>query len=397
MVKTTSLSPSPSPHALTPLMLLLVGFMLQIYNRNYIGVVDAAAAAAAAAAASAAGGGIDPLYATNITVYHVNQLDFPSAPINMNTASLRGDMYFDLRSRGLPLECGPWKNQSFWSRLDCVNAEVDTPADKLGITKLVLEVDSRFGTYSDCNVLNGTYFCTCDGNANCSAITPAHAPNGNAPLLCNMSSGCMWDERADTCQHYGCENITSEDYCHHTYHPCAWNSTTHSCHHAGPPLPSCNPHRVGRLDLSNVTWGAGHAHSTIDYWHLNTLLKMQGVWYDTPATAQCDETRPEKPCAWRVAQAVKRVRKNCSDAAIATAVTRAGQECFNANCNPMDRRNSSSQCYIECLYKTILGPNAGRAQIQPGDGMPIADLERAWDAPFANSDPAQGGCPNLLP
>jgi len=51
---------------------------------------------------------------------------------------------------GLALECGKWKNESFWSRIDCVNAEVVVDPANLAITKLVLEVDTRFG---DCALI----------------------------------------------------------------------------------------------------------------------------------------------------------------------------------------------------------------------------------------------------
>jgi hypothetical protein len=43
------------------------------------------ALAFAAAAAAAAAPRIDPAYAVNITVYHVNEHSFGAVPINMNT------------------------------------------------------------------------------------------------------------------------------------------------------------------------------------------------------------------------------------------------------------------------------------------------------------------------
>ena len=41
----------------------------------------------------------------NMTVYHVNPSVYGPVPINEDTADLLGDMYFDLRSVGLPIEC----------------------------------------------------------------------------------------------------------------------------------------------------------------------------------------------------------------------------------------------------------------------------------------------------
>ena len=136
---------------------------------------------------------IDPAHARNITIYHVNEKNYSAAPVNMNTvrmttypspsanalvpnsrrshsnlnpniqqsslkttqADVNGDLYFDLRSRGLPLECGPLVNTSFWSRLDCDNPEVADPS-RLAITKLVMEVDTRWGDYADCNIDTAT-------------------------------------------------------------------------------------------------------------------------------------------------------------------------------------------------------------------------------------------------
>ena len=245
-----------------------------------------------------------------------------------------------------------------------------------------------------------------------------------------MSSGCEWSDLADSCLVFNCLNLTSAAECQHSYHNCSWDGVTDKCTRAGPPPPACEPARVGRLNLSAVSWGAGHAHSVIDWWHLNTLQKMQGMWFDTPRTAYCDPRAPQDPCSWRVVAAVKKIQKNCSDASISAAVMGAGMcitrytsivaskldarhqldrwsfadtavfwsgtECFNA-CPTAERYNTTSECYIRCFYATVLGPHAGTGAIHPGDdGMPIDVLEAAWNQPFASEDRHQGGCPNLL-
>ena len=51
-------------------------------------------------------------------------------------------------------------------------------------------------------------------------------------------------------------------------------------------------------------------------------------------------------------------------------------------------------CRIECFESTVLGPNAGT----PGgaiEGMPVADLLKAWNAPFDSENPELSGCPAL--
>jgi hypothetical protein len=40
---------------------------------------------------------IDPAYARNITVYHVNPASEGPYPVNMNTADPAGDLYFDMQ------------------------------------------------------------------------------------------------------------------------------------------------------------------------------------------------------------------------------------------------------------------------------------------------------------
>ena len=91
----------------------------------------------------------------------------------MNTGDAEGDLYFDLRSVYTPLECAhpsPYtavrvKQLSRQPRRaalllltaplpvlqhDCDNIEVTAP--DLAITKLVLEVDSRWSDYGRCNI-----------------------------------------------------------------------------------------------------------------------------------------------------------------------------------------------------------------------------------------------------
>jgi hypothetical protein len=49
-----------------------------------------------------AGNAIDPNYALNLTVYHINQLKFTGLT-NMNSGDARGDLFFFLRSSSWPV------------------------------------------------------------------------------------------------------------------------------------------------------------------------------------------------------------------------------------------------------------------------------------------------------
>jgi len=57
-----------------------------------------------------------------VTVYHVNPLRSGVIPLDMNTADLHGEIFFDLRSAINPIECAPNETRGF--RADCENPEV---------------------------------------------------------------------------------------------------------------------------------------------------------------------------------------------------------------------------------------------------------------------------------
>jgi len=344
---------------------------------------------------------IDSKRALNITLYHVNERNYSVSPRNMNTADINGDIYFDLRTKGLPLECGALINTSFWSQLDCDNPEVAN-ASQLAITKLILEVDTNWGDYADCNVDPGTgvYTCACENvpNDDCGALTSAGAKT------CGDTNGCDWDHGDGRCESYGCSNITQKLECIQGYRKCAWDAAQDACADPPGPKPVCNKSLVGFLNLSNVDWGRSshYSMSKVDYWHGNTLAKTFGFWYSTWTEGEC---RPDDPkqhfCSWRLVAAEK-ISKMCSDASIDAAVIAGdahapwGARCFSG-CSVADRHNSSSACFIECFYNNVLGPH-GSSQLMnhtsPNFGMPLSELRVAWARPFLSV--AEGGCPPLL-
>ena len=282
-------------------------------------------------------------YAMNITVFHVNPSIYGVAPVNMNTADVLGDMYFDMRSKALPIECA---TNSSAAQRDCDNAEV--AATDLVITKLVLEIDSRVGAYGRCNICvngsdhHGNNSCT-DGVYDCDCGSYKPQPCGKA---------------------VGAENITA--------------------------------HMAGRhCEVGDVPWQC---------WHDAVATKTGGMWYSTFGAGYCGDgtSPPPAGCTWRVADFVKRVNKTCSDNAIynevekvdAAASTSCFKKCTDSGVGPT--RNTSSTCWITCFYDTALGPGAAVAGGQV-TGMPLSDLVAAWDLPFASSDPSKGGCAALAP
>lgn len=258
-------------------------------------------------------------HAVNITVYHVVSASQGVIPKNMDTSSLNGDIFFDLRSITLPVECG----SPYARAVDCENTEIASTDDV--ISKLVLEVDSRFGEYGKCNLCtNGTdvrsglacepgaYFCVCGPM--------------DAPYECTDMA-------------VGRENI-SESF---DMYLCSWDQ------------------------FFVEPWSC---------WSLNVWKKTGGIWYSTFASGMC----PGDNCTWRVVDVEKVVTKNCSDDRIFSSVEAVGVDCFGG-CGP---RNTSSPCWIGCFYQTVLGPNAmlptGQLDGYIDEGMPLADLADAWTA-----------------
>eukprot|EP01051_Picozoa_sp_SAG22_P022257 SAG22_NODE_5266_length_1050_cov_1.030494_1_plen_242_part_10 len=102
--------------------------------------------------------GIHPLHSKTISVFHVNPSRYGDAPVSMDTADARGVMVFSLKTAFIPYECAParpGRPRPMGAGLDCRDAE-EVDSD-LVVTKLTLQVDSRYGTYQMCKVcVDGT-------------------------------------------------------------------------------------------------------------------------------------------------------------------------------------------------------------------------------------------------
>ena len=220
-------------------------------------------------------------------------------------------------------------------------------AKGLVITKIVLTVDPAFGPYSSCNV----------------------CVNGTDP--------------------YGKEKCTDGVYtCSCSDKPCG--------------------QAVGQANISGAWVNQGCPTNAPDWkcWQGNVAKKIGGSWYSTLDSGYCgDGTRPPPPgCTWKVAELVKQVSKDCSDNTIYNVVEKVAsggqnrscfESCDDSGVGP-HRRNTSSPCWIECFYGTVLGPDADRHGGKLA-GMPLADLVAAWNLPFASDDTAIGGCPAIKP
>ena len=126
-----------------------------------------------------------------------------------------------------------------------------------------------------------------------------------------------------------------------------------------------------------------------DFWNYNAASRFgetgDGAWYSLVAA---HEQR-----FWRNATIVKTINKRCQSRTVDHLVQRAGAPCFAKCPQPT---NSSSLCWIQCFFDTVLGPGSNSTLKGPGKqqgALELAALTEAWTAGFASDDPKRGGCP----
>ena len=133
-------------------------------------------------------------------------------------------------------------------------------------------------------------------------------------------------------------------------------------------------------------------------WYVRLAGKLGGMWYSTTRAGMCSSSSSSSPpCSWRLIETVKRVTKACSDDSVYRYIEeRDGAGCFSACQKPSGggRRNTSDECWVRCLYVTVLGPASGD-QNPRARGLSRAEMLEAWGRPFASDDPVRGGCPAL--
>ena len=107
--------------------------------------------------------------ATNTTLYHINPLSYPAAPVNMDLGDIAGDLFFDISQVLNVFAC---YDKPAVPYIICDNKE--TVGKDLGVTKVVLAVSEQsYGPYATCNIcingtspLNASHSCT-DGEYVC--------------------------------------------------------------------------------------------------------------------------------------------------------------------------------------------------------------------------------------
>mmetsp|Transcript_33727 Transcript_33727/g.108979 ORF Transcript_33727/g.108979 Transcript_33727/m.108979 type:complete len:350 (-) Transcript_33727:348-1397(-) len=293
------------------------------------------------------------------TVYHANERSQGAIPLNMDTADLRGEMFFDLSSKARPLECRN-ANASSWLAMECQNPEEVAP--DLVISKLTLTVMQQpFGEYGKCNVCNATGF---------DPLSGLHCKPGS--YLC--SCGKFWVPKECNSQ-VAVGRIALGDMFQRRYITCSpaqWMEAPYRC------------------------WGPHVAGLTGGTWFSTTTAGWCGAPGADPAT-----------CSWR-ASVVKIVNKTCSDNNIYDAVETFDQHdadggrCFDMCRPPLDPihplkprpfvRNTTDACWIYCYFANLLG-DSGLLPNGNYSGIPLALLDEAFEKSFLPED--DGGCPSI--
>mmetsp|Transcript_114977 Transcript_114977/g.365337 ORF Transcript_114977/g.365337 Transcript_114977/m.365337 type:complete len:363 (-) Transcript_114977:335-1423(-) len=331
--------------------------------------------------AALAGAQIDPRYAMNMTVYHLHPEITGAMPIDMDTGDVEGDLFFYLDEFLLPLECA--NASKGMSGFDCNNPERVDP--NLVVSKVELEVDSRWTTYSACNLCNGT--------------DPfSRKPCEKGTYICDCFG--IWCNRGRV----GKENITQKFVPPVTTTKCT-ESMNRTCGSARRTIGGCSAcmarHSIELLfkdtckarDMLGYCVGGSHHHfgdfcsaDSEDWkcWRSNIPRKTGGFWYSTLKEGHCEANSVTGSCGWKI-RSTTSVRNTCLRDRLMTTVEGAAQDCFGT-CGP---RNSTSPCWIGCFFDTVLGPKARNSTEVAG--LPTDTLVSAFTRSFASQ--AQGGCP----
>lgn len=207
---------------------------------------------------------VDPRYAADLTVYHLNPLSAGAVPVNMDTGDELGDLNFFLPEFFLPLACADPDSRA---RFDCDNPERTDP--DLVVTRVKMSVDTRYARYALCNLCIGE-----------DPVT--HRPCKNGTYICDC-----------------------------------WSREDPS---------SCDSSRVGTEPASGY-YQCSSASREWDCWGANVGAKTGGKWYSTQAEGQCKSGASAGACSW-IVRTTDTVRKQCVSALIMDAVESKGPECF---------------------------------------------------------------------
>ena len=383
----------------------------------------------------------------NITVYRITPRNYTGLT-NFDSGSPGGDTFFGIYELQAPLVCT--NKQSSHYNLLCQNQPILQIPGFNVYTRTIVEMDARFGDYSECNPDKTTGIFSCQH---------FHGMNPHDPPVCwfNNSDNPSWKtEFASECDQSVCqcdavekksvgrEVIGSsfgggylkkwpqqcldnfylvEDYLYggkpaktltnvdegECCSACAfekrlfisgcggytWSSKNKTCklynRFVKPSVPAPKS-KNGTIIRS------GYNLRGTPYWSILGSTTQQiadilnGSWYSTRSEGEC--AKGERPngdgkCWWRIVKQTSNVNASCVNNNLVKVIQASNPTCFE-NCGA-DSKNLSSVCFIRCLFETAAGN-----QTKGWPAMKRDVLLKAFEGSF-DSDNMDFGCPQVPP
>lgn len=130
--------------------------------------------------------------------------------------------------------------------------------------------------------------------------------------------------------------------------------------------------KVGREQI-NVTfdWTPRPGDSETSFYISNLVRRVGGFWYSTTHQALQNNT-------WVLTKTIRRVNATCHANKLENKVRDLKPDCFEQCPQP---NNSSSTCYVNCVFRGILGPEAGTTVPSKG-GLEGPAIVKLWTDSF---------------
>lgn len=113
---------------------------------------------------------------------------------------------------------------------------------------------------------------------------------------------------------------------------------------------------------------------------------LNGTWYSTLDRGQCKPGQTVGvDCWWRIVEKVRNVNASCVNDRVVAAVQAERPTCWEQCPQPS---NISTECWIHCLFETIVGNKTSKVPQMNPDKI-VGAFEHAFDE--------KSGCPEVPP
>ncbi len=333
---------------------------------------------------------------------------------------------------------------------------IDNPNETIVYLKLTVELNPLFGPYAECNPDPATGIFKCDpklvGDGNgthcicsrpgpdCGCANMKHRAvgrdyifsgngGGSASCIkhnqsqCDSMCFCHWNTRDGQCAPWGCGNNTEQTTCVTEQcnggRMCQW----HPSFGTRAPLVGgddtcidmvCDTQTTETLcensfgcswdnDTKGCLQGGGSGGTIVDHWRADLDTAISGHWYSTQKVSEALSLRSDQQLGavsiadavlptWRIARVDAVKHASCVNDAMLHQIHQRNSSCF-AGC-PGGVKNSTSDCYVRCLFDGLLG-NQRSGSLPLGGGLNATGqlLLSAFEHAFEHE--AHGGCPEL--